>query len=719
MKTCNPIHSRMRGAALALIAVWIGGALHASAQTNAPAPADEPKPAPEFKPIDPGQFNNWLDLSVGSAFVSGDEAQFQQRHQQTAGVFGGVEDFHWETPFQKQGLVTIDGRCLFENHDYSVTLGLTKPDVGFARAGYREFRIWYDGSGGFFPPNGQWFELYDDDLALDHGEAWIEAGLTLPDIPLVTFRYAHQFRDGKKNSTIWGDTALTGGLGTRAIVPSFYDIDEQRDIFDLSVKHTIGDTDVGLAGRADFLNQKDSLNIRRRPDEPGLDRFVTQDNNVKADVYSLNAFSLTRINEKTLVTIGGSITTMDTDISGSRIYGPNYGSPFDPTFPNRQERDAGFFGLGGGATWKQYVANVNLMATPLEHLEVVPSLRVEHVASDGLASFTSTEVLGPPTFITSEEQLMNTEERHFTDLTEALEFRYTGVTNWVYYVRGEWLQGDGDLKETQADVYLPPPSTIIQRDTHEHRFTYKYVAGVNWYPSRQVNLAGQYYHEFVDNGYSSPVDSTSDAPTSGNRYPAFIIANDIKTDDVNFRITWRPRHYFTSVTRYDFQHTTYDMTGDLLASIQSGDMISHIVSQSFTVSPWNAVYVQLNGTYVFNVLNTPATSQPGAAADLVTKSRNGYWNAGAVVGVTLDVRTDLHAQYSYYQSDDYINNSAVSTPYGDESREHGFTVALNRMLTPRLRWTLKYGFFDYNDATSGGHNNYTANLVYTSLQYRF
>ena len=90
-----------------------------------------------------------------------------------------------------------------------------------------------------------------------------------------------------------------------------------------------------------------------------------------------------------------------------------------------------------------------------------------------------------------------------------------------------------------------------------------------------------------------------------------------------------------------------------------------------------------------------------------------------MVGVTLDARTDLQAQYSYYQSNDFMDNSAVSTPYGDESREHGVTVTLNRMLSPRMRLTLKYGFYDYNDMTSGGHNNYTAHMVYSGLQYRF
>jgi hypothetical protein len=727
MKFCHT-KGRARCPVVALTGAWISAALLANAQTNSPPTDAETKPTTEFKPLAPGEYNNWLELSVGNFFVSGDHAQFQQRHQRPAGVFGGIEDFHWETPVQKQGILTIDGRGIFDNHDYALTLNVSHPEKGYVRAGYREFRTWYDGSGGFFPPNGQWFELFEDEMAVDRGEAFFEAGLTLPNVPVVTFRYSHQFRDGKKGSTSWGDTALTGGLGTRAIVPSFYDIDERRDLFELDVKHTLGKTDFGLGARLDLLNQENSRNMRRRPGETGttvlgantsIDRFVTQRDGLESDSFNVHGFSATQIKDNVLLTIGGSFTTLDTDISGSRIYGPDYDSVYDPNFVRRQERDSGFFDLGGGAQWKQYVGNVNLMFTPCENLTLVPSLRIEHVKQDGLASFTSTEVLAAPTFTTVEENLLNEAERQFIDVSEALELRYTGVTNWVFYLRGEWLQGQGDLTERQAETDLPPPSTTIERDTDSERFTQKYVLGVNWYPERRVNLALQYYHKNRDNDYDHNIDSTSNATNSGNRYPAFLVAQDFETDDVNFRVTWRPCSYFSSVSRYDFQLSTIDTRGDLLDSVQSGEMVTHIFSQNLTISPWNPVYLQLNGTYVSDELDTPATSQPGAAAGLVSKSRNGYWTVGAVVGLALNERTDLQAQYSYYQSDNFIDNSAVSTPYGDESHEHGVTVTLNRLLSPRLRLMLKYGFFDYHDVTSGGHNDYTAHLVYSSLQYRF
>lgn len=678
--------------------------------------------------MQPGEYNNWVNVGVGSFLVSGDRAQFQERHQQRAGTFGGIEDFHFETPFEKKGLFTIDGRGIFDDHDYDVTLGLSYPDIGYVRSGFKQLRTYYDGSGGFFPPNGQWFQLYNDALALDRGEAWIETGLRIPNFPFITFRYSHEFRDGMKDSTIWGDTALTGGLGTRAIVPSFYDIDEHRNIFQLDVKHTIDKTEFGVGGTLDFQNQDDTLNIRRTPGQTGttvagpgtsIDRFVTQRNVVDADSYNVHAFSSTRFTDKTLLTLGGSFTKLDTDISGSRIYGPAYDSIYDPNFVRRQERDSGFLNLGGGAEWKQYVGNVNFMFTPCEHLDLVPSLRVENAHQTGIATFTSTDVGAAPTFTASQENLANQQERNFTDVTEALELRYTGITNWIFYTRGEWLEGQGDLTEVQANLEVPAPAPTIDRDTDSTRFTQNYVLGINWYPTRKVSFATQYYHKERKNDYDHEIDSTSNATNSGNRYPAFLVAQHFKTDDVNCRVTWRPSGFFSSVSRYDFQLSTIDTTADNLDSVQSGNMVSHIFSQAFTLTPWNPVYLQLSGMYVWDQVDTPATIQPGAAAGLVSKSRNGYWNVNANVGLALDERTDLQASYSYFQSNDFMDNSGVSTPYGAESREHGVTVTLSRMLNRRLRLTLKYGFFDYHDVTSGEHNNYTAHMVYSGLQFRF
>jgi hypothetical protein len=743
MKT-NPHNAKRPVLARALLSPCI--ALAISVLVNLTVHGDEPKPEKpqaetkadtksETKPAeDTPDYSNWLELSVGSAFVTGDKAQFQRRHDLPAGPFGGVADFHVEQPFQKKGIMSIDGRGIFDDHDYSLKLEISHPDKGFVRGGYREFRTWYDGSGGFFPGGtNHWLELYNDELHIDRGEFWIEAGLTIPNVPEVIFHYSHEFRQGEKDSTEWGDTALLGLPGpnnSRGIVPTFLGIDEKRDIFALDAKHTISKTTLGLGVRYEATDNDDTRNIHRRPGEltgtatQAADRFVTQRDQFQSDMFNAHGSSETRFNDQVLLTTGYSYTKLDTDVGGSRIYGADYDPVYDPLFARRQQRDEGFLDLRGGSQVNQHVGNLNLMLTPWDSVTIVPSLRIERQDQNGDAAFTQTSFGAPPARATANEDLFNTRQWGYTDVSEALELRYTGVTNWVFYVRGEWLESQGDLKERQGDndpdATNATPAAIILRDTDCDRFTQKYIAGINWYPLRRLNLAAQYYHKVRQNDYEHLVDSTTNAPPSANRYPAFLTDQDFETDDVNFRFTWRPWMNFTLIGRYDFQLSTVHTRGDFLDTVESGKTTTHILAGSLSWVPWNRLYVQANVNYVLDRTETPADDFVGSATNqIVLPARNNYWNASAMLGFALDEKTDLQAQYSYYRADNYVDNSAFSVPYGAGAEEHGVTASLSRQITKQLRWTLRYGFFNHHDQTSGGHNDFEAHIVSSSLHFRF
>ena len=142
------------------------------------------------------------------------------------------------------GQFSVDGHAIFDNDDYDIQVSLSQAKAWvISAAGYTEFRSWYDGNGGFFPVNGQFFVPPNQEMELDRGEAWVELGLRMPKLPEITFHYSHQFREGQKDSTIWGDTILTGlpppppntNNPTRKIAPAFRDIDETRDIFSLDI----------------------------------------------------------------------------------------------------------------------------------------------------------------------------------------------------------------------------------------------------------------------------------------------------------------------------------------------------------------------------------------------------------------------------------------------------------------------------------------------------
>ncbi len=94
--------------------------------------------------------------------------------------------------------------------------------------------------------------------------------------------------------------------------------------------------------------------------------------------------------------------------------------------------------LAGGANMKQYVANFNLMVIPIDNLAIVPSLKVEKQDLSGVAAFTGLTVTNLPAVPPnpaqpapmSTEDLVNTADCNFLEVTEALEARYTGVRNW-------------------------------------------------------------------------------------------------------------------------------------------------------------------------------------------------------------------------------------------------------------------------------------------------
>jgi hypothetical protein len=648
------------------------------------------------------QYNNWMEFSTGGVITDGYNAAFRQRHWIKDDPFGGLEDMHYETKVGKKDFFQMDGRALFDNHDYNVKMELVRPEFGFVRGGFTEYRTWYDGNGGFFPQTGAWMNLFDDALHVDRGETWIEAGLNLPKYPSITFKYSHQFREGEKDSTMWGYAHPYGAGPVRAIAPSFWDLDETRDTLQVDSKYTVGKTDLGIGMRYERMDNDDALKTVQWPGESSQ-TFLTQREGVKSDLFNVHAFTETRLNEKVRFTSGYSFTTMDTDLSGSRIYGADY----DVGYSLPLATSLGYLALSGGSELNDYLMNLNLMWSPVKTFSIVPSLRVEKQNLDSVSSFLQTG----DNAIIDNQQLSAASTRELLEVAERLEMRYTGVTNWVFYTRGDWTEGDGDLRENGGGGLSGP----IIRYTKDQRFIQRYTAGANWYPLRRLNVDFQYYHKVRENTFDHQIDNTpNDSP---DRYPAYLLIQNFDTDDANMRVTFRPLNNVTLVSRYDFQLSSIDTAPDSisgLSEVQSSEIKTHVLGQNITWVPWKRLFWQGGINYVWSKTSTPTSQYTQAVLD----SQNNYWDLSSTAGFIIDDKTDLQAHYFFYRANNY-EGPGDYVPYGAGAREHGVTLTLTRKLRENLRLTCKYGYYDYTDETFGGHNDYTAHLIYSSLQYRF
>src|SRR5262249_18387059 len=136
--------------------------------------------------------------------VSGDEKKFRELEGIKSGAGGGLEYFSLEQQDAPGQVIRTEGHLLAPENDIEVKLTATRQDFGFVHAGVERWTRYYDDTGGFYqgftPPS---FDL-NRDLHLDIGRAWIDFGLTLPDLPQIVLGYEYQFRQGAKSMLEWG-----------------------------------------------------------------------------------------------------------------------------------------------------------------------------------------------------------------------------------------------------------------------------------------------------------------------------------------------------------------------------------------------------------------------------------------------------------------------------------------------------------------------------------
>jgi len=677
------------------------------------------------------EYKNWIELGVGGVTLDGDRAQFEQEHRLPGNhIFGGIEDLHYEKAIGSDAQLVLDGHAIFDTNDYKLQLNLSKQQLGYIEFGFDEFRSWYDGNGGFFPPNGQFFTPFFPEMHIDRGDIWVELGLRVPDLPEVTLRYSHQFRDGQKDSTAWGDTTLTGiPFATRDIAPAYRNIDETRDILSLEISKTFGNTDALLGMRYEHSEDDNSLNTWRGAGDlsmvSGAQRFATQHQRDNVDLFSGHAITETRFSESLWFTAGYSYTTAQNDLSGTRIFGNEFDAPFGEPLPTLGLFDHAYLDLAGTAEVDEHVVNANLFWLPVKDLTILTSFRYTHEDRDSLSSFLAFN----PTFNIPPFTALNpaggfhygtgvlafaTRSAYYDRFAESLELRYTGVRDWLFYGEAEVQEECGHVNEFHT---TDESRTPLDKDT---QFVgQKYSVGVNWYPRPRLNLSAQYYHKIAS--YDNDLFGSQDQR---------LIGQDWNTDDANIRVTYRPAlpqslGTLSLVTRYDFMRTTIDAqwAGDGMprGETQTGDITQHIIGESINWNPVARLYLQTDVSYVLSQTDTPAGNinlDPNTSPTVVNFS-NDYWTVTAGAGYIINDKTDLHLQYTFYRANDYVNNSNVSVPYGMGATEHTASATLTRQLTKKVRLLLTYSYFDYTDETSGGHNNYRAHSIFSSLQFRY
>ena len=655
-------------------------------------------------------YNNWVELSTGGLMTTGNENQAAQGQRMDPGVFGGISDLHYQTEVAKKTTLTLDGHSIFDQHDYSVGVGLKRDDIGYLHLLVENFRTWDSGIGGYVPADRKAYALPGDALSLDRGQIAFEAGLTKPGLPKIIFKYKHSTRNGDKSSTLWGPVH-DGDGGTSRAYPSILDLDETIDAFSLDLTHhaTVAKKTVNYGVGVSY--EHGDLNDTHKEtywQGEGIQQKATDQQGTTYDLLSTHAFAESWIKDNLFLTTGFLYANLDDSFSGSRIYGDDYDVAYSPIY---QALGYGYTDLNGGAHKNEYIWNVNLMSMPTKAFSIVPSVRVQ--AEDWNANSSGTGTLGTDT-----QDFNSNSGRNSLDVCERLDLRYTGVTNWVFNLGGQWTEGQGNLNEngglTQVNGIGPVP---VHFATDDSRLFQKYSASTRWYPVRQATLDVGGYYKINTYNYNNTYDNTPDNLSTGNAYPGFLVYQGFQTLDGNIRLTLRPVSQVTLVSRYEYQYSSIETrpaSPSGLSEEQSSMMHTQIIGQNASWTPLSWLGLQAGFNYVLSTTETPASGQTQS----ILNAQNNYWTVNFNSLIALDERTDLDLGYFYYYANDF-QNPADGLALGAGAKDHSCTATLTRRINQNLRLNVKFAFNHYEDTSSNGFGNYNSYLISSGLQYRF
>lgn len=649
-----------------------------------------------------------LAIGAGGALQDGNRASFQEIYQHKKTGFGGIEEYRL-TREDDDSVLTFDARLIAGDDDYKLAVRYEKTEKFYLDAGFEQFQVWYDGSGGYFAPRDLSLDVFDQDLSLKRGKLWLELGAYLQNGTLLKARASRSTRDGTKSSTHWGDTALVGApYGTRNIVPTIYDIDEVTDVFTFDVSNdTQEDAKWGLGARYATTELDNARYTRRRPGE-AADRKITTKDTSDNDIFTVHGYYLRKVNDKLTLSGGALRTTLDANISGSRIYGQTFDPVFDMTYAGRQFHDEGFHSLHGNADLKQTVLNFNAVYEPNKAWSIRPSVRFENLHQETMTEFVEFDVGNAPGFVMAAEPLIGEHDKKWDEFAGNVEVRYVGAPGWTLSGEALWVRGSGDLEEALIDEHTH--EAMIDRRLDNERTSQKYSFNALWQVQPGLSFAGQYYFKVNVNDYDAVRDSTP--PTGGDRYPAFITDQDFETHDFNVRMSWRPAANLSLVSRYDYQLSTIVSQEAGLAKEESSEYTSHIFSQSVTFSPTSRLYVTGSVNLTFDQLKTPAYQ-------FTKHGDNNYLNGSIGAGYVVSNQDDVYLDYSFYKADNFIDNSYTSLPFGSDQRTNAAYLTWVRRQSETLVYTVKYGYVTNRDELFGDRRDFDAHVIYGRVQYKF
>ena len=623
--------------------------------------------------------------------VDGDERKFREDQWMRDGWAGGLENFLLEKSLSGDWLLRMEGRAIVPEEDYKFSLDIKKEDFGFFRAGYTEYRKYFDDTGGFFRSFSiPVFDL-NKDMHLDVGNFFLEAGIAIPDLPQIVVGYEHRFKEGEKSLLEWG--SVSEGALTRKIFPSFKKMDEKLDIIKVEVDHDVGKVHVGDR----FRYERHETETTRFEEERNLDAGTskTVDVSEKYDHDALfNTFHLeSHLDEKIYLSFGYLLNDVEGDAAFRMMTAPFGPGPFDKNWFTRSV----------DLDQESHVLNLNALIGPYRQLSFHGGIQAEFTETEGNTDAVLTETTFGGAIDSPEAQIKSSMDKN--GLEETVGVRYSGIPHTSLYAEGKWTQQGIDLFEREVEDDAPAFERFTDTEVDRRRYTFGFSSS----PFRRLTFSGRYRRSYRENVYDHKVDTEPG-------YSAFIDNQELNTDEIATKVTVRMTTAVKATFQYQHIKTKIDTLSQTTppSSVESGDYVADIYSVSVTATPISSIYL----TGLFSYRDAKSESFDNDSASVIGYEGDVYSFIGTA-GWAVGEKTDLTLEYLYSRADNSQDNSADGLPLGVDNKRHGLSLGCSRKINDQVQARFQYGFYKYDEESNGGVDDYEAHLLGAGLEFKF
>lgn len=691
-------------------------------------------------------FDSYIKVTGQSPWVSGSNSAYARRFQKPADGAYGIEALHFSKDMANDVSVEFNGRALSGSEDYLGQMKLVKNELGSVDFGYKRFRTFYDGIGGFFPLNNSFRELGNPELHTDRAKFWSTLKIARPDRPEFELSYTNELRNGRKDTTILGDTDYTGipiwtqsslnpYSAARKLVPAYIDLNERQENLVALMKHSVGETKLEFEIAYNRNHSLDTRWVNRYPDElkpnpaipsspasiipPALannPNYGYDAQGTQSNIWTYTGKFETKLNEKITVYGGISYQEANADISGDRQITldvkANNGTVISAvggygTFSTRPPYS--YTTAAGKTDENTLTANLGTSYQPTKDLSVNLALKAEKIDMHGynsvnyinnlinLATGSVTPVIVPAN---------NTSTRDEKSWVPELNVRYTGIKNVSLYGAFDYRYSPGDESGVSGNVGTNAVPAVTSSSDNVKLNHGHYKVGANWNINPVITVRSEIFYKDHKNSL------TGYGVSAGSRY---ILGYQFQGEKLT--VVAKPVPQLSFTTRYVHQRGSTDTTVDFGQSYDAMDSTNHLLGETIDWNPCKQVFVQANLNVVYATMSTAYPRAGGTANDVLRNADNNYVNGSVVTGFAVTKRTDATLEYTFYRADNYDPSIVASVPYGAGVKEYTVTAGVKQKITDRLIGQLKAGYFHSRSDTTGGYANFHGPMAYVSLDY--